>query len=409
MGLAVGLAAAGCSDADTSPATTIGNTVASGSEVTEPKVTVALADLDLGLSKVVSGLDSPVAAISRPGDETGLYLVQQSGEMVRIDVSKPGKPEAVIDINAMIQFGGEQGFLGAEFDDTGDTLYLSYSRRDSGQTVLSAVAMDGNEASGDPVEFFTLYQLFPNHNGGTIVRGPDGYLWFGLGDGGLAGDPEKNGQNPKTLLGSMLRIDPKPLAEMGDADVGYDIPDDNPFASGAFENADGSSVTGAPEVWLYGVRNPWKFSFDSVTDDLWIADVGQGDWEELDYLPAAGGTGRGANLGWALREGTHPYPPDAADGPSGTVFVEPIHEYSHKDGGCSVTGGQVYRGEAIPALAGTYLFGDFCKPTVWGIGPDGDATDLGIEVTSMSGAGTGPDGEMYLISYTGTIFKLVEG
>jgi glucose/arabinose dehydrogenase len=236
-------------------------------------------------------------------------------------------------------------------------------------------------------------QPFANHNGGDVEFGPDGYLYFGLGDGGSAGDPEGNGQDPSTLLGSMLRIDPQGTL---DGDEPYAIPGDNPFADGD---------AGEPEVWLYGLRNPWRFSFDPATDDLWIADVGQNAWEEINRLPAADGGGRGANLGWNELEGTHSF-----EGVNPDDGVLPVFEYPHDDGGCSVTGGVVYRGNAIAGLAGAYLFGDLCNPTLRALDVSGDepreVSFDDSEVGNLVSFGQDNDGEVYAVSLDGPIYRL---
>jgi glucose/arabinose dehydrogenase len=237
----------------------------------------------------------------------------------------------------------------------------------------------------------SVEQPYPNHNGGEIEFGPDGYFYIGLGDGGDAGDPEGNGQNTEVLLGKILRIDP---LNPGNGQE-YSIPSDNPFADG-----DG----GAPEVWLYGARNPWRFSFDAETDDLWVADVGQNEWEEIDLLPAADGGGKGANLGWDRMEGTHSFEGDEPDDD-----VLPVYEYSHDDG-CSVTGGVVYRGSAVPELAGAYLFSDFCQGTLRAIrvagGELADERVFDAETSSASSFGVDAAGDVYVASLEGPIYRI---
>jgi len=237
-------------------------------------------------------------------------------------------------------------------------------------------------------------QPFLNHNGGNLAVDADGLLWLGLGDGGAGGDPNGNGQNPATLLGSMLRIRPTL-----DGDEPYQIPDDNPFSDGTTPN--GSKA--APEAWAYGLRNPWRFTFDSATGDLWIADVGQGEWEEINHVAADDGLGEGANFGWNHREGTHPYTddPDPADAPGD--MVDPVFDYSHSDGRCSVTGGVVVRNApGLPNLDGVYLWADLCEGRLHGLRPDADGEvtdlDLGAEVPGITSFGTAADGEVYAVS-----------
>ena len=221
---------------------------------------------------------------------------------------------------------------------------------------------------------------------------------MGLGDGGSGGDPDGHGQDTSELLGSILRIDPEGAASSRDA---YGIPPGNPF------ERDG----GDPEIWLYGVRNPWRFSFDRGNGDLWIADVGQGEWEELDHLPATDGVdaGRGANLGWDRMEGSHPYeggtnPPDG---------VLPVFEYSHDDGACAVVGGYVYRGTAIPDLDGAYLYTDYCQAGIRALTTQGDEVagprSFDLPVQQVQSFGEDADGEVYLLLGSGEVLRLIEG
>ena len=207
-------------------------------------------------------------------------------------------------------------------------------------THISRFQASGNVADPNSEKVLMLVeQPYSNHNGGALNFGPDGYLYAGLGDGGSQGDPSKNGQNTTVMLAKILRID----VNNGDP---YSIPADNPFGN---------------EVWAYGLRNPWRISFDRATGDFWIGDVGQGQWEEIDYLPA--GSPGGANFGWSIVEGNHDY-----DGTAQPGFIPPVAEYSHSEGGCSVTGGYVYRG-AMPEWQGIYLYGDYCSGKVWGLIP----------------------------------------
>jgi glucose/arabinose dehydrogenase len=254
------------------------------------------------------------------------------------------------------------------------------------------------DAAGSPRgrrELLRVEDPYPNHNGGHLALGPDGYLYIGLGDGGSGGDPHGHGQDTDTLLGSILRIDPTAPP----ADGEYGIPADNPFAASG----------GEPEIWLYGVRNPWRFSFDRATGDLWIGDVGQGEVEEIDRLPATNGrdAGRGANLGWNLMEGSEPF---EGENPAGGVL--PIYEYTHDDG-CSVTGGYVYRGRAIPALTGAYLFADYCEPDLRAVRVAGDEVveerswDLSLE--AIQSFGEDADGELYVLLASGPLLRLTAG
>jgi glucose/arabinose dehydrogenase len=237
-------------------------------------------------------------------------------------------------------------------------------------------------------------QPFPNHNGGEVFFGPDGYLYIGLGDGGSAGDPQRNGLNLGTWLGKLLRIDP---AASGDQP--YTVPPDNPFIG-----HDGAK----PEIWSYGLRNPWRFSFDRATKDLWIGDVGQGNVEEVDRSTVAEGAGRGTNYGWSAFEGRARY--NADQSPDGTV--PPVFQYSHENGNCSVTGGYVYRGAAIPALRGAYLYTDYCGSGVRAVvvdvnGNAGTAIQLTDEPGSIVSFGEDADGEVYVCSLGGnTVYRI---
>ncbi len=257
--------------------------------------------------------------------------------------------------------------------------YVNYTGA-RGDTFISRFTANGDSADpNSEVILLRVEQPYPNHNGGTLNFGPDGYLYAGLGDGGSGGDPEGNGQSLDTLLGKILRIDV-------DSAQPYAVPPDNPFGD---------------EIWAYGLRNPWRMSFDSLTGDLYIGDVGQGDWEEIDFSPA--GSPGGENFGWDHREGAHDF---EGGGPVG--MIDPIAEYSHNEGGCSVTGGYVYRG-AMPEWSGIYLYGDYCTGQVWGLIHSGGAwqnqllfgTDF--RITSF---GQDANGEVYIIDDNGGVYLL---
>ena len=342
----------------------------------------ALDDVRFGLEPVAD-LDAPTALADRPGDGA-LYVAERGGRVVRID---GGEDQAVLDISAETTSDGERGLLGIDFSPDGDVLYVSSTDR-AGDSRLDAYPMDGSRA--DPARrrnLLRVAQPYANHNGGNVVTGPDGMLLYGLGDGGAAGDPQGNGQDRSTLLGALLRIDP----EGGEP---YAVPADNPFVD---------DDDARPEIWAYGLRNPWRFSFDRATDDLWIADVGQGALEEVNLLPYPDAAG--ANLGWAVFEGTQRYgegeAPDA---------VAPVYEYPH-DGRCSVTGGYVYRGSAIAGLAGAYLYGDFCDGIVRAIVVEGGevaaARDFDVQVPELVAFGEDATGELYVLSLSGAVSRLV--
>jgi glucose/arabinose dehydrogenase len=329
-----------------------------------------------------------------PHPETGALFVAQRGGLVTVVDPETGEAgEPALDMSERTVAEGERGLLGIAIAPDATFVYLYYTDTD-GDSVLDEYPLDGATIDGSGRrEVLTLDQPFPNHNGGQLAFGPDGFLYLGLGDGGSAGDPLGAGQDTGTLLGKILRLDPT------GADP-YAVPDDNPFVDGG----------GEPEVWLYGVRNPWRFSFDRGTGDLWVADVGQNLYEEIDRLPAddEGTAGRGANLGWNLMEGFEPF----EGGTEPADHTPPVFAYG-RDDGCSVTGGYVYRGEAIPFLEGVYVFGDYCTSDLWGLRIDGSGTvterlDLGVDLgqNELVSFGEGLDGELYALAGSGTLYRL---
>ena len=347
--------------------------------------TGALEDLDLALEPVVE-LDAPTAMAERRGDPDARYVAERGGRVVRV-VDGVVDDRAVLDIADATTSDGERGLLGFDFSPDGATLYVSYTDR-AGDSRLDAYAMRG--AAVDPGSrrpLLEVAQPYSNHNGGNVVTGPDGLLYYGLGDGGAAGDPHDHGQDRSTLLGALLRIDPR----QGDP---YGVPDDNPFV-----DADGVR----PEIWAYGLRNPWRFSFDRANDDLWIADVGQSAREELNRLPWD--RAAGSNLGWRVFEGTQRH----ADGDAEDA-VAPVYEYPH-DGRCSVTGGYVYRGTDIPALQGAYLYGDFCDGVLRAVLLDGDRVvterTFDAQVPELVSYGQDARGELYVLSLSGPVYRIV--
>jgi glucose/arabinose dehydrogenase len=267
-------------------------------------------------------------------------------------------------------------------------LYVNFTNT-LGDTVVREYAFaDGVATTASARSVLEVDQPYPNHNGGNLVFGPDGYLYIGLGDGGSGGDPQGNGQNKNVLLGKMLRIDPRVSGTNA-----YSSPPGNPFVG----------KPGRDEVWAYGLRNPWRYSFDRTTGDLWIADVGQDNWEEVDFQRAA--SKGGDNYGWNLMEGSHRY--------SGTAPANhhgPIYEYSHDGGNCSVTGGYVYRGPRISNLRGAYVFSDFCAGALQAfIQKDGRATEhrfLGARVPNLSSFGQDQNGELYVLSLDGGVYRI---
>jgi glucose/arabinose dehydrogenase len=338
----------------------------------------------------VATLQQPLAMAWRRKDPA-LYVAEKAGRIVRIRPEGRVDPVAVLDLSGQVSLGSEQGLLGLVFSPDGRQLFVNYTDT-NGDTHVTAYQMRGDRA--DPAtrrDVLVVDQPYVNHNGGNLVFGPDGYLYIGLGDGGSGGDPHGNGQSLSTLLGKMLRIDPRVSG-----DQPYAIPPDNPFLD---------RPQARPEIWAYGLRNPWRYSFDRLTGDLWIGDVGQSAWEEVDVQPA--GSDGGENYGWNLMEGDHPY--EGGDPPDGAV--RPIFEYSQEEGGCTVTGGYVYRGSAIPELSGAYVFGDYCIGRLEAIRVEGGRVTehrvLGPVVEGLSSFGEDARGELYTMSLGGMVSRIV--
>lgn len=365
----------------------------------------ALDTIDLELVEVVE-LDEPIALAAR-SSSSDLYIAERGGEVRLVKVTEPTsgtgptryqlQSTPVLDISDDVLAGGEQGLLGIAFSSDGRKLYVDYTARPDGETRVEEFELgDRTIADRDSRRLLlTVEQPAANHNGGHLAVGPDGYLYIGLGDGGGQGDPDGNSQNREELLGKILRIDPEGAA--ADGDPAYGIPAGNPFADGE---------EGAREVWVYGVRNPWRFSFDALTGDLWIGDVGQNGWEEIDKLPSVAGfdAGRGANLGWDRMEGTHSF---EGDNPPGAVL--PVFEYT-RDEGCSITGGYVYRGGEIEALQGAYLFADYCASGIRAIRVEGDAVvderRWGLDAEQVFSFGEDNDGEIFVLLGSGPVLRL---
>jgi glucose/arabinose dehydrogenase len=355
---------------------------------------------DVGLEEVASGFDQPLFVTTPPEDADRLFVVEQGGT---IQVVADGEiaAEPFLDIVEQVgSEGSEQGLLGLAFaPDYAESglFYVNYTDLD-GNTVVSrfTVGDDPNVADLESEEVI-LQQDQPraNHNGGVLAFGPDGYLYIGLGDGGGQGDPNGNGQNLSTWLGKILRIDVDP-ANVAEGET-YAIPEDNPFVDEA---------EAAPEIWVYGLRNPWRFTFDRETGDMWVGDVGQSEIEEVTLLPVADGGGQ--NLGWNITEGTNCYVEPDCD-QSG--LTPPTLEYTHEVGGCSVTGGYVYRGESMPDLQGVYVFADYCSGLLWGAGQAADGSwvmadpiETGLSISSF---GEDTTGEQYLTDLSGgTVYQL---
>jgi glucose/arabinose dehydrogenase len=369
------------------PSTTAGARTTTTSAARTTSTTVPTgdpADANVELATLTDALDSPVAFAAHP--RTGNFYVAEQYDGVRL-VSPDGRVgDRVLELD--VAGGNEQGVLGLAFSNDGTRLYVDYTDPD-GHTNVAEFAMQGDDVD-DASERTVLYQEQPysNHNGGDVQIGPDGLLYIAFGDGGAGGDPHGYGQSTATKLGKILRIDPDP-----DGDAAYTVPPDNPYAT---------TPGAAPEIWMLGLRNPWRFSFDRATGDLWIGDVGQGAYEEVDHAPAGAAD---LNFGWNVREGLHEFGGDAT-----AAFTDPVYELSHDDGNCSVTGGFVYRGAAIPELVGSYVFADYCLGEVLALETAGGAVtahDLGVHLDEVTSFGEDGSGELYVLGRDGTLARLV--
>jgi glucose/arabinose dehydrogenase len=347
----------------------------------------SLRDDEVALERVAT-LEQPIALAVRSGDPA-LYVAERSGRVVALRDERD--PEVVIDLSGEVSLGSEQGLLGIAFSPDGDFLYADYTDTAGNTRVVEFGVLGDGGIDPAARELLLIEQPFSNHNGGAIAFGPDGHLYVALGDGGGAGDPSGNAQSLSTLLGKLLRISPEASGA-----IPYTIPADNPFVG-----RDGAR----PEIWGYGLRNPWRFSFDRRTGDLWIGDVGQNAFEEIDVEPA--GSPGGSNFGWDRFEGAHRFEGDA----DRRDTVLPVYEYFHDGSVCAVTGGYVYRGEAIPGLRGAYVFGDFCRGRLEAFrAREGGATEpvlLGPVVPNLASFGQDADGELYALSLSGDVYRLV--
>jgi glucose/arabinose dehydrogenase len=349
------------------------------------------------LMRYVHVAGGPLAIVAPPDGSGRLFIAAQDGRIWIVSKGVvSGTP--LLDIGGRITSGGERGLLGIAVHPrfpADPRVFIDYTDTD-GNTVVSSFRLDSADGSRlDPSSeriIFTTLQPFPNHNGGALTFGPDGDLYISLGDGGSEGDPLGNGQRRDTTLGKILRIDVDHPA----GGRAYGIPANNPFIG---------NPSSRPEIWLYGLRNPWRMSFDRATGDLWIGDVGQDKWEEVDVAPAGKG---GLNFGWNRMEGLHCYSP--ATGCDTAGLTMPVAEYGHGPE-CAVIGGFVYRGAAFPVLQGGYLFADYCSGTIFAIPADATRPRSPVVVGKTSGgvSGFGEDGagELYLANLDGTISKVV--
>ncbi len=346
----------------------------------------------------IGEFDDPVY-VTQPKGDNALYVVQQTGQIVR--VSPRGKTSTFLDVSKEITAGGEQGLLSVAFApdyQSSGRLYVDYTNK-AGDTRVVEYRRDAKKpALADPSTARTLLsvdQPFANHNGGLLLFDDEGNLLIGLGDGGDAGDPKRNAQDLSVLLGKILRIDPQ--REPGKNGAEYSIPKDNPLVSA--DNA-------RPEILVYGLRNPWRFSLDSQGGGLWIGDVGQNELEEVDFVSKLGA---GANLGWSAYEGTERFNSDQ----QAENAIDPVLTYG-RDEGCSITGGFVVRDRSLATLYGRYLYADFCQGQLRSFsaadalpGPVRDDVALGLQVPSISSFGEDQNGRIYAVSLDGPVFRLV--
>ena len=331
----------------------------------------AQARQQLGIRVVASGLDAPVYLTTAPGEPGTLYVVEQPGRILAL---AGGTRRVFLDIRSRVKSGGEQGLLSVAFhpDYAGNRLfYVDYTDVNGDTRVVQFRSNGRSAVLSSAKQLLFVDQPYDNHNGGQLQFGPDRLLYVGMGDGGSGGDPGNRAQNLAVPLGKLLRIDPLAAKPRW-------------FTAG------------------YGLRNPWRFTFDRANGDLWIGDVGQGDWEEVDHRTRAQ-LPRRWNYGWSVLEGRHPFKSEPLN--RNAPLVAPTAEYSHAGGRCSITGGYVYRGAAVPAARGRYFYGDYCSGEVWSLGRGGVRREP-FRVASLSSFGEDSSGELYLMSLNGKLYRL---
>ncbi|MDX1404153.1 MAG: PQQ-dependent sugar dehydrogenase [Woeseiaceae bacterium] len=350
---------------------------------------------------------SPVALLQAPGDNSRWFVVEQQG-IVRSFPNDPNVSNADVgvfaDIRLRVLGGGERGLLGMAFHPAfgggNFEVFLSYTGTNAGESIINRFRSIDNGATLDTSVddiVLTIPQPFANHNGGNIAFGPDGFLYAGWGDGGSAGDPNDHAQDTSNLLGTITRIDV-------DSAMPYAIPADNPFAGNAANPCtQGFGGGDCPEIYAYGFRNPWRWSFDRLTGELWVGDVGQNQWEEVDLVTAGG------NYGWRCREGMHDF--DLTGSGCGGALIDPITEYDHSLGQ-SITGGYVYRGSAIPELQGFYVYGDFVTGRIFAIAATSQQGTVGEEIFNtpfnISAFAQDQDSELYIVDYGGSVHRIID-
>jgi glucose/arabinose dehydrogenase len=396
-----GALVAGCGNQSPTPTPSSAPSASATAATTQPASGILdPARLRLALEEVVEVPGGPLAVVNAGDGSRRLFVVSQTGQ---IWVVKGGRRTArpFLDVAGQVTTGGERGLLGLAFhpqypDDP--RFFIDYTDA-RGNTVVSQWRVSSNPdraSAGSEKALVHVDQPFANHNGGALQFGPDGDLYISLGDGGSEGDPQGNGQRLDTDLAKILRID----VDHPSGNRAYGIPADNPFV-----DREGAR----PEIWLTGLRNPWRMSFDRQTGDLWIGDVGQNSYEEIDVVRA--GSGGGQNFGWNVMEGFHCYP--SGDPCDQQGLTPPVTEYSHADGACSVTGGYVYRGQAHPQMRGAYVFADYCSGQVWAI--DATATEVHDPPVvlesgrAISSFGEDENGELYVTDLGGLLLRVAAG
>ncbi len=317
-----------------------------------------------------------------------MFVAEQSGRVRVVEPDGHVDAEPALTVGPLAH-GNEEGLLGITFSPDGSKLYVDYTDPTNDTHVDEYTMRDETAVTSSRRELVVIPQPYDNHKGGEVVTGPDGMLYIGVGDGGSEDDPDHTGQNLGILLSKILRIDPTRSGRSP-----YSVPADNPFVGRPGVR---------PETWMWGLRNPWRFSFDRATGDLWIGDVGQNAYEEVDFAPAGQA---GINWGWSAREAFHPF-----HGPAPSDARDPLLETRHSDGNCAIVGGYVYRGKAIPALDGVYLFGDDCRPNLVGVIESGGHVpvqrDLGPTVSQLTTFGEDAGGEVYAVTREGTVYRIV--
>jgi glucose/arabinose dehydrogenase len=349
----------------------------------------------LALEPVSSGFRQPLFVTAAPDGSGRLFVVEQGGT-IRIAQNGQVLSQPFLDISSLVIAGGERGLLGMAFHPRyaeNGLLFVYYTARGNGDNTVARYRVSGDANRADPASarvLLSIADFASNHNAGMLAFGPDGYLYVGTGDGGGANDPQRNGQNRAAFLGKMLRLD----VDNGDP---YGIPRDNPFVGqGGIR----------PEIWAVGLRNPWRYSFDRATGDLWIADVGQNAWEEINVQPA--GSRGGENYGWSIMEGRHCLRGSSCE-QDGLTMPNAEYRNDGRSGDCSITGGYVYRGTSQPKLVGAYFLADFCSGRIYTMPHDGSSLwmrrDWSANITSF---GEGEDGELYLVTINGRLYQVLQ-